>query len=181
MNNIVSFISNEEGQIIHGNNNFVHLPQSFLSNLSIELYEKKLLANMLERNYVICKLPLMFENRSLYHWIFETWKIGSNIQINHANKYIEIKPKLKSFFSFTEFEQEIIYTLLTGHHIDKDIISFLEKLSVEIKGNIKYTISSLFDKFNCNNRTDLVYSLKAHELNYYLPKSIFPSGEYILN
>lgn len=111
--------------------------------------------------------------------VFEEWRID-NIPIS-LNKKLNINNALKDIRKFSDFEQEIIYCLLIGYRIDKEIEQFLTQLTLQkIKGNVKYTISTLYEKFHCDCRSDLINLLKAHGLNVKLPKSIFPSGEYLI-
>ena len=182
MQGVISCITDQNGNFVKGNHTLMPFFQLALNKITVDYYEKILLANLLPKNYTICKLPIVLDSLNLNYWIFEEWKISNNILINCLPKKLTIYPHLKKQTNYTEFEQEVIYALLSGYVVDKEISTFLTNLTNQpIKGNIKYTISMLYDKFFCDNRTELVHLLKAHELDGILPTSIFPCGEYPLN
>ncbi len=180
MANLISFVMDNNGNILGNSGNYFPFFKFALSKLNLKFNQKKLLANMFEKNYTVCKLPLELNGAFLNQYIFEEWRIDNNTPLT-LTKNLFINKELKNAQNFSDFEQELIYSLLSGYIVDKEIEKFLCQITCnKIKGNVRYTISSLYEKFSCDNRTDLVELLKAHELNGNLPKTIFPTGEYLV-
>ena len=175
---LTSIITDNRGNII-GNNNYLPFFKLALIDLNISPNQKKLLANTLDKNYSICKIQIEIETYLYFQYIIEEWRMGNNL--NSVNKQIKFNDNIFAYESFNTFEQEIIYSLLSGYTTDKEIENYLIKFTkVKIKGNIKYTISILYLRFNTGNRTDLISLLKLYDFDKYLPSSLFPPGIYDL-
>ncbi len=178
---VISCLTDQNGNFVKDNYNSMPFSQLAFNKLNIDYNQKVLLANILDKNYTVCKLPIKLDSINFILWILEEWRLICNLNNKTLSKPITIYPHLKKQNNFTDFEQEIMYSLLSGYTYDKEISIFLCNTTKEsLKGNVKYGISTLYEKFHCDNRTDLVYSLKAHELDSWLPKSIFPAGEYYI-
>ncbi len=176
MNKVIAVLTDLNGNLIE-NTNFPFLKLA-LKDLDIKCNEKKLLANMLDKNYTVYKTQINLSNNDFFQYLFEEWKINNNINLS-IDKVQVMNSQLKDINSFTDFEREIIYSLLSGYVIDKAIEQFLIKLTNQkLKGNVRYTIAALYSKFECDNRSLLIELLKYYELDRYLPVSIFPPGVY---
>ncbi len=178
--NLISIITDLHGNIIYSSNNSSPLISLALCDLNVEYYQKKLIANMLDRNYIVYKIKLTIGTQLLVQYFFEEFKahvlINQKLQ-NEANKLMTAYKIC--FNTFSELEQEVIYSLLNGYTTDKCINRFLSDVRpAKIKGNIKYTISNLYNKFSCDNRIDLIRILRYYGFDKNLPKSIFPAGIY---
>ena len=184
MSDLISFIMDSKGNIVGKSNSYYPLFKISLSKFDIKFNQKKLLANIFEKNYTVYKLPLNIEGLCFNQYIFEEWKIDNNISLTfgkNLGKNLFVNKELKDVRKFSDFEQELIYSLLSGYMVDKEIEKFLVTVTgKEINGNVRYTISSLYEKFGCDSRTDLIELLRAHEFNSNLPKTIFPAGEYLV-
>lgn len=175
MSKVITITTDLNGNLI-GNTKFP-LMQLALKDLDIDCNEKRLLANILDKNYVVFKTQISLSEKLLFQYIFEEWRINNNISFSKSR--LPVNRQLKDINSFTDFEREIIYCLLSGYVIDKAIDQFLTKVTnKKLKGNIKYTIAALYSKFECDNRSILVELLKFYELDRYLPASLFPPGIY---
>jgi len=175
MNKVITITTDLNGNLI-GNTKFP-LMQLALKDLNIDCNEKRLLANMFDKNYVVFKTEVNLSEKPLYQYVFEEWRINNNITFSKLRT--PVNKQLRDINSFTDFEREIIYCLLSGYVIDKAIDQFLTKITnKKLKGNIKYTIAALYSKFECDNRSVLVELLKYYELDRYLPSSLFPPGVY---
>ncbi|TXJ02065.1 MAG: hypothetical protein E6Q32_03145 [Neisseriales bacterium] len=176
MNKVIAVLTDLNGNLIE-NTNFPFLKLA-LKDLDIKCNEKKLLANMLDKNYTVYKTQINLSNNDFFQYLFEEWKINNNINLS-IDKVQVMNTQLKDINSFTDFEREIIYSLLSGYVIDKAIEQFLIKLTNQkLRGNVRYTIAALYSKFECDNRSLLIELLKYYELDRYLPVSIFPPGVY---
>lgn len=176
MNKVIAVLTDLNGNLIE-NTNFPFLKLA-LKDLDIKCNEKKLLANMLDKNYTVYKTQINLSNNDFFQYLFEEWKINNNINLS-IDKVQVMNSQLKDINSFTDFEREIIYSLLSGYVIDKAIEQFLIKLTNQkLRGNVRYTIAALYSKFECDNRSLLIELLKYYELDRYLPVSIFPPGVY---
>lgn len=176
MNKVIAVITDLNGNLVE-NTNFPFLKLA-LKDLDIKCNEKKLLANMLDKNYTVYKTQINLSNKDFFQYLFEEWKINNNINLS-IDKVQVMNSQLKDINSFTDFEREIIYSLLSGYVIDKSIEQFLIKLTNQkLRGNVRYTIAALYSKFECDNRSLLIELLKFYELDRYLPVSIFPPGVY---
>lgn len=176
MNKVIAVLTDLNGNLIE-NTNFPFLKLA-LRDLDIKCNEKKLLANMLDKNYTVYKTQINLSNNDFFQYLFEEWKINNNINLS-IDKVQVMNSQLKDINSFTDFEREIIYSLLSGYVIDKAIEQFLIKLTNQkLRGNVRYTIAALYSKFECDNRSLLIELLKYYELDRYLPVSIFPPGVY---
>ncbi len=181
---LISIITDNFGNIIVNNSKFFPFLKLTLINLQLQPNQKKLLVNMLDKNYLICKIPFEIKTYPYCQYVFEEWRMGNDfnqILSNTLKKQIKINENVFTYESFSTFEQEIIHSLLSGYTTDKEIESYLKKfISKKTKGNIKYTISMLYLRFNTCSRTDLIKLLKLYELDKYLPISLFPPGIYDL-
>lgn len=150
-----------------------------LSRFDIAVNRRQLISNILDKNYIVLKTHISIEGRCCYQYILEEWRINMNSKLLPNNK---VKSELLiDINSFTDFEKEIMYALLNGYTLDKTIEQFIIKLTNnKLKGNIRYGISSLYLKFNCENRTTLIEMLKAYGIDSYLPRTMFPAGIYEL-
>lgn len=176
MNKVIAVLTDLNGNLVE-NNNFPFLKLA-LKDLDINCNEKKLLANMLDKNYTVYKTQINLSNNDFFQYLFEEWKINNNINLP-IDKAQVTNSHLKDINSFTDFEREIIYSLLSGYVIDKSIEKFLIKLTNQkLRGSVRYTIAALYSKFECDNRSLLIELLKFYELDRYLPVSIFPPGVY---
>ena len=173
---IVSIITDNKGNII---NNINTLPffQLVLINLDILPNQKKLLLNTLDKNYTICKIPFEINACLYFQYIFEEWRMNNSL--NTIYTVFNKNDKKLEYSSFHIFEQEVIYCLLNSYITDKEIETYLKKLTKnKIKGSIRHTVSMLHLRFNTNNRNDLIRLLKLYDFDQYVPKSLFPPGYY---
>lgn len=176
MNKVIAVITDLNGNLVESTN-FPFLKLA-LKDLDIKCNEKKLLANILDKNYTVYKTQINLSSSNFLQYLFEEWKINNNVHVSPPRSKI-INNHLKDINSFTDFEREIIYCLLSGYVIDKSIEKFLCQITnKKLSGNIKYTIAALYSKFECDNRSLLIELLKFYELDRYLPVSIFPPGVY---
>ncbi len=176
MNKLITITTDLNGNLIE-KTNFPFLKVA-LKCLDLKCNEKLLLANMLDKNYMVYKTKINLSNNGFFQYLFEEWKINNNINVPSYKTQV-INSQLKDINSFTDFEKEIIYCLLSGYVIDKSIEQFLIKLTNQkLRGNVRYTIAALYSKFECDNRSLLIELLKLYELDRYLPVSIFPAGIY---
>lgn len=184
MNHIVSVTTDSTGNIIDMSNAGNQLIGLALKDLNLACNQKKLLANILDKNYMICKVPLSTQNKLLYQYVFEEWRLANCLFPIHMNSIPAIhslNKHLKDINSFSIFEQEVIYSLLNGYVEDKNIEYFLFKVKTrKSRGSIKWAVSSLYKKFDCDSRVKLIEMLKYYELDRFLPVSIFPPGLYDL-
>lgn len=179
-NSVISIITDKNGNII---NTIDTMPffQLALKKINIENDRKVLLANIFDKNYTVYKTLLNSFGNIMNNWIFEEWRLNSNILIQSNKKFI-INNLLKNIKIFSLFEQEVIYSILSGYYSNKEIEAFIinNTITKELNGNVRYTISSLYDKFNCNNKHDLRILFQLHDLDKFLPITIFPAGLYML-
>jgi hypothetical protein len=126
MNKVIAVLTDLNGNLIE-NTNFPFLKLA-LKDLDIKCNEKKLLANMLDKNYTVYKTQINLSNNDFFQYLFEEWKINNNINLS-IDKVQVMNSQLKDINSFTDFEREIIYSLLSGYVIDKAIEQFLIKLT----------------------------------------------------
>lgn len=173
--NLIAITTDRNGNLI-GNTSFP-LMKIVLNDLDMNCGEKRLLANLLDKNYVVYKTPVQVLDKMFFQYLFEEWRINNNLNLRQCKH--SPKKQLKDINLFSMFEQEIIYCLLSGYTIDKVIEQFLVQATrTKPKGNIKYAVAALFTKFECDNRTTLIDLLKYYELDRYLPITIFPPGVY---
>lgn len=174
---IISVTTDLAGNIVDMNNLGNQLIGIALKDLDLACNSKKLMANILDKNYVVYKVPLSTKNNLLYQYVFEEWRLF-NVPIK---THTFVNKSLRDINSFSLFEQEIIYSMLNGYTEDKNIACFLFKVKLEkVCGSIKWAVSSLYKKFDCDNRVKLIEMLKYYELDRFLPISIFPPGLYDL-
>lgn len=175
---LISIITDLHNNIIYTSSDASKFIGIALKDINIDFYQKKIIANILDKNYTVYKIKLTIKSQLLVQYFFEEFRLS------YINTVSPIKLKFATnrrlcFNAFSELEQEVIYSLLNGHTSDKCIIQFLKSIKESaVKGNVKYTISSLYNKFSCDNRIDLISTLRHHEFDRNLPKSIFPSGIY---
>lgn len=172
---LISLITTENGYLIDTcYENFYSQFNSYeLAN--IPYYDKKFVVTDIY-NYIFYKLPLKFANSSLCMFVFERWRLVSQEYIFSEN--IKIKNPFKNINNFSSDEQEVIFSLLCGYIQDKEIINFITTYKSEKLPCVKYIIKTLFDKFEVNSRTLLIQSLKTHELDKYIPKTLIKPGVY---
>lgn len=177
---LISIITDSNGNIVDSNNS-ISLSKLALVNLEHILpNQKKLLANILEKNYTVFRLPLKINNLSFNQYIFEEWKIDNNIPNPQGSKS-NLNNNLTDIKKFSDLEQEIIYSLLSGYTTDKDIEHYIQRITKsKIRGSIRYAISTLYTRFNTNNKIDLIEILKQYGFDRHIPKSLFPLSEYPL-
>ena len=174
---IISITTDVRGNVINRHNSS-NLFAMVLKGISLELNQKKLIANILEKNYTVSKFEVKVKNKPFYQFIFEEWKLTNNLS-PHETAPINLNTNLKDINTFSDFEQEIIYSLLNGYTVDKNIEQFLVKIKKqEPQGNIRWTIRSLYSKFDCDNRILLIEMLRYYEFDRHLPVTIFPPGVY---
>jgi hypothetical protein len=175
---LISIITDLQNNIIYTSSDASMFIGIALKDININFYQKKIIANILDKNYTVYKIKLTINSQLLVQYFFEEFRLNY-ISTAATNRLKLATNRRLCFESFSELEQEVIYSLLNGHTTDKCIIQFLRSIKESaVKGNIKYTISSLYNKFSCDNRIDLISTLRHHEFDRNLPKSIFPSGIY---
>ena len=174
---IITITTDARGNVINSHNSS-DLFAIALKGLQIELNQKKLIANLLDKNYTVLKFGVHVKNKPFYQFVFEEWKLINNVP--HYNTAPNILNKnLKDINTFSDFEQEIIYCLLNGYTVDKNIEHFLVKSKKQYPlGSVRWAIKSLYSKFDCDNRIMLIEMLRYYELDRYLPVTIFPPGMY---
>ena len=174
---IISILFDNNGKIV-GTDNILSLPcfKFILSNLDIKLNQKKLLANINGKNYIIYKLRVPIANQTYEQFLVEEWRMVPDLTITNLKN----QPSKTSLTTnlFTPLEQEVIYALLNGYSTSKEIEECLYQFNKPITGSIKYTLSTLFKRFNTGNKNDLTRLLKLYDLDKHLPLSLFPSGIY---
>lgn len=74
-------------------------------------------------------------------------------KIQSTKKYINV-PKFPDVFD--ETEQLIIQAMLQGYVTDKDIEIYFESINYVPKFNLKYKMPTLYSKYNCLNRWELL-------------------------
>lgn len=191
VNKIITITANKDGNILNKDFNGSYLFDGYenifdmknLKNhkniLNSAFPSKKLIINLLTLNYSVYKLPLQINGMCLFQYIFEEWRMN-NLKFPINMKKNKINNALCNINNFIPLEKEIIYSLLCGFIQDKEIYQFLKQFNCKLKNEnkIKYTISLLYEKFETNNRNLLIQSLRAHNLDMYLPESLFPPGIY---
>lgn len=179
---ITSILFDNNGKIV-GRDNILTLPcfKFIMSNLDIKLNQKKLLANADGKNYIIKKIQVELSNQIYEQFIVEEWRMVDVLTITNLKRQASKKHQVTNLFNyptFTPLEQEVIYALLSGYGTSKEIEECLSQFGSALTGNIKYTLSILFKRFNTGNKTDLTRLLKLYDLDKHLPLSLFPSGVY---
>lgn len=176
-NQLISVITTANGMPIDScYKNFIN---KFNKNelLRIDYNSKKLILNTLDTNYVVYKLPITLESQCFVQYIFEEWRMINEQRSNNSTN-IKIFKNLKNIKNFTNHEQEVIYCLLSGYIQDKEIINYLSCCNLNSIPCVKYIVKTLYDKFETNSRTSLIQSLKAHDLDKYIPKTLIAPGIY---
>lgn len=188
-NLIINITVNNDGTIFSNNSTEYYLFKDCRNIFEIEgldkykkiltdnFCHKKLLVNLFKLNYSVFKLPLQLNGIKLTQYIFEEWRINnihpiaSNFVINHS---------LRNINNYNSTECEVMYCLLNGIVQDKEIYNFLNHYDTAKRSqrNISYAIAELHDKFETNNRTSLIQAVLAHDLDRYLPKTLFAPGVY---
>lgn len=176
---VISITTDTKGNIIDGCNGS-DIFNVTLGKLRLALNQKQLVANIFDKNYTVTKLEVKVKNKSFYQFIFEEWKLINDLFPKDISTS-SLNTNLKDINTFSDFEQEIIYCLLNGYTVDKNIEQFLAKIKKqEPQGNIRWAISSLYSKFDCDNRIMLIEMLRYYGLDRNLPVTIFPPGVYDL-
>lgn len=180
---VTSILIDSAGNLV-GDINISSLPwfKILMLNLGIKPNYKKLLANTGDKNYLFWKMQVEINNSTYDQFFIEEWRMLQSLSIVNQSPHSRTTTpqELVNYNSFNPLEQEVIYALLNGYITDKEIDVYLSQFSKQVKGNIKYTISMLFSRFDTSNRADLVHLLKIYALDRYLPASLFPTGVYDL-
>lgn len=177
---LISIITDQSGQIISSKNSSKPLTELMQPILNLKFDKKVLFANILDNNYIVCRLQLNILDSTFNQYIFDEWRF-CGLTDNKNTETFKTRKKFE-YNSFNSFEKEVIFALLNGYSTNKEIEYFLKNnYGLPIKGNIQHIISMLFLRFNCDNRACLIKMLKMNSLDKYLPSSLFPPGIYDLS
>jgi len=145
---------------------------SLMNNFS----QRKVIVNIFERNYSLMQLSQQALNVNIVQFILSEWQINNIIKINPS---IKIQKELLDINNFLPHDRELIYSLLCGVTSDKEIYDFLRQQGIKCsERTIRYRLEQLRKKFDVNTRSLLIAAINAHNLNRYLPDTIFPAGIY---
>jgi len=182
-NPIITIIINNDGDIQYNSTPEYNLFKNCKNLFEIEQFNKykhvltsnfstkTVLINLFKYNYTVIKIPLPF---NLTQYIFEKWRINNIIPTNQPNTNQTIFENLKDITKYSQIEQEVVYCLLNNVIQNKDIYNLISQYNPSCtERNIRFAIEQLYKKFDVNTKSSLIYSLKAHDLDMYLPKTIF--------
>jgi len=68
--------------------------------------------------------------------------------------------------------------MLMGNLQNKEILNYLTQLKSKNIRNIKWSISSIFEKFNTNCRSEIIQKCKNNSFDSFFPLSLFDPGVY---
>lgn len=140
---------------------------------------KVLLINIFDKNIILNKYPIIVHNQiigiQLVPEIFRINKMNNLLDDNTVH-LSNISEKYKIITGYSNFQQEIIFCLISGFQSDKAIANFIGKktnLIIQAR-SVSDGIKAIYTKLLVNNRDSLLFTLHYLNFNEYIPKSLFP-------
>lgn len=141
------------------------------------------LINILHKNYILRKTPLIINNKLIGMQVTaEEFIINSFNRL--LNKNIKLHPSIKHehkyITGYSSFQQEIIFCLLNNKTNYKSIANFLSKLHNNTIHDtaIRDSLQAIYNKIIVTNKEHLIDSLFYLGFDNHIPKSLFPNGVY---
>lgn len=175
LNNFINILINDDGLLLEPSLN-KYFSKFNNSELLAIPYNSKKVVHTADTNYVVSKFLINIDGKKITQYVLEEWRMIDDCLVPQTN--IKIFKNLKSIKNFSNHEQEVIFCLLSGYIQDKEIRNYLDMHNLRNHPCVRYVISVLHEKFETNSRTSLIQSLKAHDLDKYIPKTLFAEGVY---